>query len=98
MLDKENVLASLIAHREALQKLGVRRIGLFGSTARGEATANSDVDFVVELKAKTFDAYMDVKEYLEQLFARRVDLVLADGIKPLLRERILQETIHAPGY
>ena len=56
-----------------------------------------DLDFVVELERKTFDAYMDLKLFLEDLFGCPVDLVLADAIKPRLRPTILREMIHAPG-
>ena len=93
----EQILQVLRAHGPQLQGLGVRRLGLFGSAARGEATEASDLDFLVELNRKTFDAYMDVKELLERLFARRVDLVMAEAVKPQLRSRILQETIYAEG-
>jgi predicted nucleotidyltransferase len=59
--------------------------------------AESDLDFVVEFEEKSFDAYMDLKAFLEQLFDVRVDLVLKDAIKPRLRERILGDALHAPG-
>jgi hypothetical protein len=72
-------------------------LGLFGSCARGEATSGSDLDFVVELEKKSFDAYMDLKDFLEKLFGCKVDLVMKDAIKPRLREPILKETIYAPG-
>ena len=49
----------------------------------------------MELAPKTFDAYMDVKELLERLFERRVDLVVKDGLKPQPRPRILRETLYA---
>jgi predicted nucleotidyltransferase len=91
------VLDVIEGHRGELRRLGVRRLGLFGSAARGEATETSDLDFLVELDRKTFDAYMDVKELLERLFCRRIDLVLADSIKSQLRPAILQETIYAKG-
>ena len=55
------------------------------------------LDFLVEFERKTFDAYMDVKELLERLFQRRVDLVVAEAVKPQLRPRILQEVIYAEG-
>jgi len=51
----------------------------------------------VEFEHKSFDAYMDLKEFLESLFGCPVDLVLADSLKPRLRESILKETVHAPG-
>ncbi len=56
-------------HREEIKASGVSRLGLFGSAARGEAGEDSDLDFLVELENKTFDAYMDLKEFLEDLFA-----------------------------
>ena len=97
ILGAEQILDALRMNRAELHRLGVRRLGLFGSAARGEATETSDLDFLVEFEHKTFDAYMDVKELLERLFQRRVDLVVADAIKPQLRPRILQETIYAEG-
>jgi uncharacterized protein len=97
MLRSNEILHILQLHRDDLRDLGVRRLGLFGSAARGEATGASDLDFLVELDRKTFDAYMDVKELLERLFQRRVDLVVADAVKPQLRSRILGETVYAEG-
>jgi uncharacterized protein len=91
---REEVLGLIEQNRDALKRLGVRRLGLFGSSARGEATSSSDLDFVVE---KSFDAYMDLKAYLEDLFGCRVDLVLADTIKPRLRPIIQRETVYASG-
>ena len=94
---REEILTILQQNREAIRSYGVRRLGLFGSYARGEATDGSDLDFVVEFETKSFDAYMNLKELLEGLFGRRVDLVLADAIKPRLRATILKEAVHAPG-
>jgi hypothetical protein len=93
---RETVLQKLEENRDQIRSLGVKRLGLFGSCARGEATEASDLDFVVELENETFDAYMDLKEFLEELFHCPVDLVLIDAIKPRLRETILGETIYAP--
>ena len=78
-------------HREELRRLGVRRLGLFGSTARNEATETSDLDFLVELQQKSFDAYMDLKSLLEQLFGRHVHLVSPENLKPRLRDRIAKD-------
>jgi len=94
---RDEILERLAQNREALRRLGVRRLGLFGSAARGDATAPHDLDFLVEFETKTFDAYMDLKAFLEQLFGRPVDLVLADALKPALRDGILAETVYAPG-
>ena len=94
---RNEVLKTLETHALALRRLGVRRLGLFGSAARDEAGPTSDLDFVVELDERTFDRYMDLKLFLEQLFGCRIDLVLADSIKPRLRSIILREAVYAAG-
>ena len=98
MTVKEQAL-SLIQREWSLlrQRYGVRRIGLFGSCTRGEDRPDSDVDVLVELERKTFDNYMGLKFFLEDHLNRRVDLVIADSIKPRLRETILQEVEYAAG-
>ena len=93
----EQILKIIEANREKIKGFGVRRLGLFGSAARSEATETSDLDFLVEMEPKTFDAYMDLREFLEQLFGCKVDLVMKDALKPRLREPILKETIYAQG-
>lgn len=84
-------------NRKTIRSYGVRRLGLFGSQARGEATSDSDLDFIVEFETKTFDAYMDLKVFLEELFHHKVDLVLVDTIKRRLRPSILKEAVYAQG-
>jgi hypothetical protein len=91
------VLNALVEKREDIKRFGVRSLGLFGSAARGEATPASDLDFLVELEKPSFDTYMGLLEYLEELFGHPVDLVLANTIKPRLRESILREAVHAQG-
>jgi predicted nucleotidyltransferase len=94
---RSSILKTLADHREEVRRFGVRSLGLFGSAARGQATATSDLDFLVEIENPTFDAYMGFLEFLENLFERPVDLVLANTLKPRLREPILRDTVHAPG-
>lgn len=94
---REEILGFLADHRDRLQALGVRRLGLFGSFSRGEASPASDLDFLVEFKASSFDAYMDLKFFLEESLGIPVDLVLQDTLKPRLRPRILAETVYAQG-
>ena len=98
MLGKDEILRTLSQHQPELRAFGVARLGLFGSFARGEARPDSDLDFVVDLKRRTFDDFMGLKIFLEDLFGRRVDLVLFDRIKPQLEECILREVVDAPGF
>ena len=97
-LTEQRILGLLKANEAHIKGFGVRSLGLFGSFAHGDNTESSDLDLVVEFDKKTFDAYMDLKFFLEDLFDRPVDLVLTDGIKPRLRSAILGEAIHAPGF
>ena len=97
MRTQGEILAKLEANRAAIQAFGVKRLGLFGSAVRGEATETSDLDFLVELEPKSFDAYMGLKEFLEGLFNCPVDLVLRDSLKPRLRQPIIEQTVYAPG-
>jgi uncharacterized protein len=90
-MNAERVLRILDDNRPELLRLGVRRLGLFGSAARNEATDASDLDFLVEFQHKTFDAYMDLKALLERVFERRVDLVLPETLKPRLRALIVKD-------
>ena len=87
-----NIIQTLERELETLKsRFGVKSLGLFGSIARGDASADSDVDILVEFEAPSFDHYMELKFYLEELLGRSVDLVLKGSLKPALRDRILGE-------
>jgi predicted nucleotidyltransferase len=81
--------------RELAEKYTVKRIGVFGSFARGDEKAESDVDILVELVEPTFDHYMDLKFRLEEVLQRPVDLVLEDTIKKRLKSIIEREVVYA---
>lgn len=92
MTQAEQILSKIRPELPTLrQRFGLRTLGLFGSWACGEATPRSDVDLLVEFDKTSFDAYMDLKFYLEDLLERPVDLVIRRNLKPLLRDRVLQE-------
>lgn len=78
-------------------KFHVSKIGIFGSFARGEGRKESDIDVLVEFEEgfKTFDNFMDLKYYLEDIFSRNVDLVTVNALKPQLKDDILQDVIYA---
>lgn len=93
-----NALGLLREHEPVLkERFGVRKIGIFGSFIRGEERPDSDVDILVEFRRgqETFDHYMDLKFYLEDLFGRKVDLVMKGAIKRRLKEYILGEVVYA---
>ena len=94
---KDEILNVIRDNQAAIKQFGVKKLGLFGSFSRGDNTSKSDLDFIVEFDKKSFDAYMGLKEFLENLFDCPVDFVLTNAIKPRLRTRILKEEVHAPG-
>jgi hypothetical protein len=94
--DKADILRVIREKQpELTDRFTVRRIGVFGSFARDSAGEESDVDILVELAEPTFDHYMDLKFYLEEVLNRSVDLVMADTIKPRLRPIIGKEVVYA---
>jgi len=95
---RDDVLRKLAENEDAIRRFSVRRLGIFGSCARGDQTETSDMDFVVEFDEPSLDNYLDLKEFLETLFGCPVDLVFADVIKPRLRPIILKEVVYAPGF
>ena len=76
------------------QRFGVRRLEVFGSVLRNDFSAESDVDFVVEFdhsRPDAFDQYFGLKEALESLVGRQVDLVVSDAIRnPYFRAQVQQ--------
>ena len=90
---RDDILAELAGQASALRRLGVTSLGVFGSYARSEQTPTSDVDLLVTFDRLTFRAYMDAKLLLEAALGLPVDLVLADDLRPRLREHVLNEVI-----
>ncbi len=80
------------------EKYQVEAIGFFGSFARGEQTAKSDIDILVQFcepnSIDLFD-FIDLEEFLRQKLGVKVDLVTKEALKPMLKEEILKETIYA---
>ena len=94
-MKREEVLRILSQHRSQLeQRHGLRFIALFGSVARDQASPESDIDLLVEFATRPgFDGYMRLKEQLESLLDRRVDLVMTGALKPSIRPEIEREAI-----
>ena len=90
-----DVTATLQEVSQELLRLGVERLRLFGSRARGDAREDSDVDLLVEFAAgrKNFDAFMDVADLLETRFPVHVDLLTPEAFEDNRRERLIRESI-----
>ena len=77
-----------------LQDYGVKRVGLFGSVVRGEMREDSDIDILVEIeKDISLLGFIGLKLEIEEALGKKIDLVEYKTIKPLLRERILNEQV-----
>ena len=83
----------LKGHRALLKKYSVVRIGLFGSFARNESTATSDIDLLVDFEDKSFDNFMNLADELENLFGRKVDLLTQKGMSPYIFPLVKNEIL-----
>lgn len=93
-MQRDRILTLLKQHYPSLQTMGVRSLALFGSVARDEARADSDVDLLVELEPPlTFHQYMQIKFYLEDQLGTSVDLVSWNTLRPHLRDTVAREAI-----
>ncbi len=90
---KDGVVDLIKAGQERIRSIGVKRLGLFGSFVRSEQGSDSDVDVLVEFEPgkKTFDNFIHLAFYLEDIFHRRVELVTTDSLSPYIGPRILRE-------
>lgn len=77
------------------EKYGIETLGLFGSVARGEQNEKSDIDVCIKLKKPDFFIRMTIKEELESLFHKNIDLVpVFETMRTLLRNNIEQDAIY----
>lgn len=95
--DLKTHIASLDENLDILKKkFGVKKIAIFGSTARGENTAKSDIDIIVELNKPTgLIAFVALENYLSKMLGRKVDLTTKKALKPTIRKAILKEAVYA---
>jgi predicted nucleotidyltransferase len=82
-------------HRDQIkERFGVKHLALFGSAARDEMHEGSDVDVLVEFEGPpTFDGYMGLRSFLEELLGTKVDLVTNSGLKPRARPNVEKDLI-----
>jgi predicted nucleotidyltransferase len=93
---KTEVLSRIQQHQEQLKAFGVKHLGLFGSFVREEQDAESDVDVLVEFEAeqKTFDNFIHLSFFLEELLNRQIELVTPESLSPYIRPNIMNEVEH----
>lgn len=95
MVTKEMIEERLKQYKPQLaEKYNVDKIGLFGSFARGEQTEDSDVDILVEFTEPVGWEFIDLKDELEEILGKKVDLVTKNALKPQMKNDILKEVIY----
>jgi len=99
MYSSNEIMKILISNMSDIEKFHISKLALFGSFVRDEQNEASDVDILVEFEDghETFDNFMDLKFYLEELFGRKVDVVIFDSIKPSMRPSIMRSVKYAKG-
>ena len=97
-MQKQDIIARLRENEAALKARGVVHAALFGSAARDEQNADSDVDILVDLDPAivvTMFDYAGVKDYVGSLFQGPVDVIDREALKPRLRPRVIADAIDA---
>jgi len=98
MTTKNNILSVVSLHKPQLTSFGVNKIGLFGSYVRNEQQPQSDIDFLVDFEPEkeTFDNFMNLYNYLEELFVNeKIEIVTINGLSPYIGKYILNEVSYA---
>jgi predicted nucleotidyltransferase len=94
-MQRDDVVRLLTKRRQEFAQFGVKSLALFGSVVRDESRPESDVDILVEFEGRaTFDRYMELKFFLEDLLRCQVDLVTSKALKPRLRPYVEKEAVY----
>lgn len=96
-LTKKEILKKLEENKKRIERYGIKKIGVFGSYVRDEQKKKSDIDIIVEFEEDkiSFDNYIHLKFFIEDLLKKKIDLVIVDDIKPRLKPYILKEVKYA---
>lgn len=83
-INSKKIIEKIKENKNKIKEKGVKKIGVFGSFLKKREASKSDIDILVEFEKISFDNYIDLLEFLEKLFKRKVDLVIEDDLKPEL--------------
>jgi len=99
MKTRDQILTFLFQNKKLLRdKYHIIRIGLFGSYARGDQNAKSDIDLLVEFEENTqnlYDLKLNLKDFFRKELGIEVDICREKYIKPRIKSSILRETVYA---
>ena len=95
-LDKSRIITFLRTHKNVLEeRFGVTKIALFGSYARGEARVDSDIDLLIEMPHKSFHSKLELRDFLEQEFGKKVDVGYFDSVRSFIMHHVEKDLIYA---
>jgi predicted nucleotidyltransferase len=97
-MNRQDAIAVLVKHQDALRARGVRHAALFGSVARGDARPDSDLDILIELEPDAgldVFAYAGLRRYIAELFSGPVDVIDRDALKPHVRPPAEADAVYA---
>ena len=97
MTTKDFIINTIRTHKSELSNFGIKDIGLFGSYAREEQSAKSDIDILIDFEPdkESFDNYMAVYDYFEKLFKNeKIEIVTKNGLSPYIGPSILNEVLY----
>jgi uncharacterized protein len=94
---KQDILNLLEKNQARLRALGIKKIGLFGSFVRGDQRPDSDIDLLVQFESgkKTFDNFIELSFFLEEVLGHKIELVTVESLSPYLGPYILREVEYA---
>jgi len=95
MIDKKEIESILKKHRTFLKEnYFVERIGLFGSFIKDEQTPESDIDIIIEFNGSVGWKFFTLKDFLEEILGRKVDLVTKNSLRDEMKAEILNQVIY----
>ncbi len=90
---KKELTATIVLHQEEIKKYGVKRLGIFGSFVRDDASQTSDVDFLIEFapEYKTLKNFVGLANYLTHLTGRKIEIVTPQSLNKYIGKYILEQ-------
>ena len=82
-LTRQQILRTLRQNPKLLEYYAVKKIGLFGSYAKGRQNEKSDIDLLVEFTRPTYDNFLGLSRELEELFGRKVEILTPEGLESI---------------
>ncbi len=94
--NKEQILTTILNNQKDIRGFGVSKIGLFGSFVRNEQNEKSDIDLIVQFEQgkKSYLKFINLSDYLENLFDKKVDLLTEKAISPYMKSKVKKEAIY----